>query len=58
VRNLTLQDWALRALIIACGVVAALLLSLKGQVQALPPLAIGATLGAAMMAQFGAREEQ
>jgi hypothetical protein len=43
---------------IACGVVAAMLLAVKGQTQALAPLAIGATLGAAMMAQFGAKEEQ
>ena len=50
-------DFALRTLIVLAGGVAALLLSLKGQGQALPALAVGATLGACMMARFGPSEE-
>lgn len=57
-KNLDLKDYALRALILVCGGVAAALLSLRGQAQALAPLALGATLGAAMMGRFGANEEQ
>lgn len=56
-KDFTWQDWALRALIMAAGTVAAVLLSLKGQGQALPALALGATLGACMMARFGPSEE-
>jgi hypothetical protein len=44
-----LQDLALRALIIVAGSVAAVLLTLKGQGQALPALAAGGTLGAFLM---------
>jgi len=51
------KDLALRATIIAAGSVAALLLVLKGQAQAVPALAVGATLGAVMMGQFGPSEE-
>ena len=50
------QDIALRSLIIVAGVVSAVLLVLKGQAQAVPALAIGATLGAFAM-RFGATEE-
>jgi len=39
------QDLALRSLILVAGAVSALLLVLKGQAQAVPALAIGATLG-------------
>ena len=56
-KNLTSTDWALRVLIVACGAVAAVLLSLHGQVQALAPLAIGATLGVAMVGRLGPSEE-
>jgi hypothetical protein len=52
-----LIDFALRALIVVSGGVAAVLLSLKGNVQALPALALGGTLGACMMARFGPSEE-
>jgi hypothetical protein len=45
-------------LVVACGIVAAMLFSVRGEAHALAPLAIGATLGAAMMAQFGAKEQQ
>src|SRR5205814_446085 len=51
------KDFALRALIIAAGSIAAVLLMLKGQAQAVPALAAGATLGALMMGQFGPSEE-
>ena len=51
------KDFALRALLVVAGAVAATLLVLKGQVQAVPALAAGATLGAVMMGQFGPSEE-
>jgi hypothetical protein len=51
------KDFALRALIVVAGAVAAALLVLKGQAQAVPALAAGATLGAVMMGQFGPSEE-
>ena len=57
-KNLDWQDVALRTLIMAAGTVAAVLLALKGQAQALPALAIGGTVGACMMARFGASEEE
>ena len=50
------RDYALRALILVAGGVAALLLTLKGQGQALPALAVGGTLGAFVM-RSGAGEE-
>jgi hypothetical protein len=50
-------DFALRALIVVAGGLAAVLLSHKGQGQALPALAVGGTLGACMMARFGPSEE-
>ena len=50
-------DFALRALIVFAGGLAALLLSLKGQGPALPALAVGGTLGAFMMARFGPSAE-
>jgi hypothetical protein len=56
-RKLDLQDLALRALIVVAGGVSAILLALKGQGQALPALAIGATLGAFFMARFGMTED-
>jgi hypothetical protein len=58
VKNLDPKDVALRALIVLCGGVAAALLVLRGEAQALAPLAVGATLGAAMMGRFGASEEE
>jgi len=50
-------DFALRALIVLAGGLAAVVLALKGQGQALPALAVGGTLGAFMMARFGPSEE-
>jgi hypothetical protein len=47
------QDMALRTLILIAGALAAALLALKGQGQALPALAVGGTLGAFVMARFG-----
>jgi hypothetical protein len=52
-----LQDFALRALILVAGGVAAALLTLKGQGQALPALAVGGMLGAFVM-RSGASENQ
>lgn len=51
------QDIALRTLIVLAGVVAAALFILKGQADALPALAVGATLGTVAMARFGPSEE-
>ena len=51
-----LRDVALRTLIFIAGTLAAVLLALKGQGQALPALAIGGTLGACVMARFGPTE--
>ena len=48
-RSLDVRDVALRALIVVAGALSAVLLALKGQAQALPALAVGATLGACMM---------
>ncbi len=50
-------DYVLRTLIVLAGGVAAAVLALKGQGQALPALAVGGTLGAFMMARFGPSEE-
>lgn len=52
-----LQDVALRTLILVAGGLAAVLLALKGQGQALPALAVGGTLGACVMARFGPSEQ-
>jgi hypothetical protein len=52
-----LQDVALRTLILVAGGLAAVLLALKGQGQALPALAVGGTLGACVMARFGPDEQ-
>lgn len=54
--NLNL-DFVLRTLIVLAGALAAVVLALKGQGQALPALAIGGTLGAWVMARFGPTEE-
>ena len=48
-----LQDLALRVLIFVAGALSAVLLAMKGQAQALPALAIGATLGAFAIASRG-----
>ena len=52
-----LQDFTLRGLVLLAGALSAVLLTLKGQSQALPALAIGATLGTLFMTRFGATEE-
>lgn len=52
-----LQDYALRTLFVVAGVLAAVLLVLKGQAQAVPALAIGAMLGTAAVSRFGASQE-
>jgi len=56
-KELSLQDVALRALIVLAGGIAAALFILKGQGEALPALAVGATLGTFAMARFGPGEE-
>jgi len=56
-KNIDLQDLALRSLIVLAGGIAAALFILRGEAQALPPLALGATIGAFAMGRFGAREE-
>jgi hypothetical protein len=48
-RGFVMQDFALRGLIMVAGIVSAALLILKGQAQAVPALALGATLGAFAM---------
>jgi hypothetical protein len=53
-----LKDFALRALILVAGGVAALLLSLKGYGQALPAVAVGGALGAFFAARFQPRTEE
>ena len=55
--RLDLRDVVLRTLILVAGGIAALLLALKGQGQALPALAVGGTLGAFVMARFGPSEQ-
>lgn len=52
-----LQDLILRALILVAGSLSAVLLGLKGNFEAVPALAIGATLGTVVMARFGASGE-
>jgi hypothetical protein len=52
------QETLLRSLILVAGGLAAVLLALKGEAQALPALAIGGTLGAFFMARLGTSEEQ
>jgi hypothetical protein len=52
------QETLLRSLILVAGGLAAVLLALKGEAQALPALAVGGTLGAFFMARIGASEEQ
>ena len=52
-----LQDIALRVLIVLAGGVAAALFILRGQAEALPALAVGATLGTVAMGRFGPSEE-
>ena len=44
-----IHDVLLRTLIIVAGALSAVLLAMKGQAQALPALAVGATLGAFAM---------
>jgi hypothetical protein len=52
-----LQDYALRALILVAGGVAALLLALKGHGQAIPAVAVGGALGAFFVARVQTSEE-
>jgi hypothetical protein len=51
-----LQDVALRVLILVAGSLAAILLALKGEGQALPALAAGGTIGA-FLSRLGASHE-
>ena len=56
-RNFDFQDFALRALIVLAGGIAATLFILKGQTSALPALALGATLGVCAMTRYGSSAE-
>ena len=56
-KRFDLQNLALRTLIVLAGGVAAALFILKGQAEALPALAVGATIGTFAMARFGPNEE-
>ena len=56
-KNFDFQDFALRALIVIAGGVAAALFKLKGQTSALPALALGATLGVCAMTSYGRSAE-
>jgi len=55
--KLDLQDLTLKALILVAGTLAAVLLAMKGQAQAVPALAIGSTLGAFLAGRSGTSEE-
>ena len=55
---LDLRDVALRVLFVVAGILSAVLLTLKGHGQAVPALAVGATLGALMMGRFGASSQE
>ena len=50
------QDFALRALIVVAGGIAALLLTMKGHGQALPAVAVGGALGAFFAASVQPQE--
>lgn len=52
-KNLDWQDLAIRAVMVMAGVVAAALLVLKGQAQAIPALAVGATVGTFAVSRLG-----
>jgi len=56
-KNFDIQDFALRALVVLAGGVAAALFILKGQASALPALAVGATLGVCAMMRYGPSAE-
>jgi hypothetical protein len=49
--KLDLQDFAIRGLFVLAGIVAAVLLTMKGYGQALPGAAIGGALGAWFVAR-------
>jgi hypothetical protein len=53
---MNLQDWLIRGVFIAAGVVAATLFTLHGQAEALPPLALGGLVGACMVTGFQGRD--
>jgi hypothetical protein len=48
-KKIDLKDLALRGLVLVAGTLSAVLLALKGHAEALPALAIGATLGVSLM---------
>lgn len=52
------RDYALRALFLTAGGVAALVLALKGYGAALPAVALGGALGAFFASRVDSREEQ
>lgn len=56
-KRFDVQDFALRALLVVAGGLAAVLFVLKGQAAALPGLAVGGILGACAMARYGPSAE-
>ena len=58
VRKFDIRDVLLRVLLVAAGVVAAVLFVRHGQAQTLPALAIGATIGVFCMIGVQTREER
>ena len=56
-KHFDLQDLTLRTLILIAGGVAAALLVLRGNAEAIPALAVGGTLGAFVVSRLGATEE-
>ncbi len=52
------RDYALRALFLTAGGIAALVLALKGYGAALPGVALGGALGAFFASRVDSREEQ
>jgi hypothetical protein len=57
-RKFDIRDVPLRVLLVAAGVVAAVLFVREGQAQVLPALAVGATIGVLCMTGVQTREER
>ncbi|HVT44829.1 MAG TPA: hypothetical protein VMT00_10590 [Thermoanaerobaculia bacterium] len=53
-KSFSWQDVALRALFIGCGVVAAAIMITRGEVEALPAIAVGGSIGACLVRGAGA----
>jgi hypothetical protein len=57
-KKLDWRDIAIRGVLLAAGSVAAVLLVMKGQAQAVPALAIGAVAGSLAMGRISTAEEE